>query len=226
MPLQFTDEVLGDLAGLSDLSPDLVAEFCSLSLQFQRHGATKKRFVKAAKNLAAANAAAADGAAAAAASFAPEDVERLVAGLSHVLAQAALHRTTRANLALCLLDLALPAAQLGALLGWYDAHVADVRAVAEQSVVAHVATSREHYADLKWRLDVEIGRRTARKGLANPTFLLELRTRGGATGGAAAENKHLLQADYANLKMLQQELNRALAEAKSTHSVRVQRYLR
>ena len=217
MPLTLSDEVLGDLAGLKDLSPGLVAEFCSLSLQFQRHGATKKRFVKAAKNLAAA-----DGGAA----FAPEDVERLVAGLAHVLSQAALHRTTRANLALCLLDLALPAAQLGALLAWYDANAADVRAVAEQSVVAHVATSREHYRDLKWRLDVEIGRRTARKGLANPTFLLELKTHGGATGGAAAENTHLLQADYANLKMLQQELKRALAEAKSTHSARVQRYLR
>ena len=223
MPLTFSDEVLGDLAGLKELSPGLVAEFCSLSLQFQRHGATKKRFVKAAQNLAGV---AGGGAGGGGAAFAPEDVERLVAGLAHVLSQAALHRTTRANLALCLLELQLPGEQLAALLGWYEKRAGDVRAVAQQSVVAHVATSREHYRDLRWRLDIEIGRRTARAGLANPSFLLELKTRGGSKGGAAQENVHLLQADYANLKMLQQELKHALAEAKSTHSARVQRYLR
>ena len=120
----------------------------------------------------------------------------------------------------------MPAAQNASLLSWDEKHCGDIRAVAEQSVVAHVATSREHYTDLRWRLDIEIGRRTARAGLANPSFLLELRTRGGARGGAQQTNTHLLQADYANLKMLQRELERALAEVKSQHGSRVQRYLR
>ena len=77
------------------------------------------------------------------------------------------------------------------------------------------------FTSLRWRLEVEVASRT-RYNETKPSFLLELGTQNGDGGQV---EKTLLEADYANLKHVQNELENALQELKSTHALRVARYL-
>uniref|UniRef100_A0A7S2FVU4 COMM domain-containing protein n=1 Tax=Florenciella parvula TaxID=236787 RepID=A0A7S2FVU4_9STRA len=74
------------------------------------------------------------------------------------------------------------------------------------------------YQHLDWRIDVELGRRSVYQD-ANFTFMMRLDVDNGE------ESSIQLQADYANMKNLQKELESAVAEAKTAHSMRFQRYI-
>jgi len=100
--------------------------------------------------------------------------------------------------------------------------------------------SLPEYRHLDWRVDVEIGSRTVSQD-AKPKFMLRLdlaegcgdsgAIRGGdsASVGVAAggitRSVHLAS-DYANLKHLLGQLESAVAEERSVHARRFQRYIR
>lgn len=93
--------------------------------------------------------------------------------------------------------------------------------------------SLPEYRHLDWRVDVEIGRRTLMQE-AKPQFMLRLDLAegggdgggsGGGSGGGVTKSVHLTS-DYANLKHLLAQLEAAVAEERSVHARRFQRYIR
>ena len=78
-----------------------------------------------------------------------------------------------------------------------------------------------------WRLDVELARRNM-SVITQPKFLVRLDVfdaRDGTSGQSREESMHL-QADYANLKHMQQELQRAMDHLSSKHGQRITRYIK
>ena len=90
-----------------------------------------------------------------------------------------------------------------------------------------LAISKRRYKDFVWRLDVELARRNM-SVITQPKFLVRLDVydaREGTSGKGEEESLHL-QADYANLKHMQQELQRAMDELNSKHGSRITRYIK
>jgi len=89
-----------------------------------------------------------------------------------------------------------------------------------------LAISSKRYKDLTWRLDVELARRDMRV-TTHPKYMLRLDVfdqREGGCGNPSIESFHL-EAEYANLKRVQTELQRALDELASPHCDRLLRYI-
>jgi hypothetical protein len=80
--------------------------------------------------------------------------------------------------------------------------------------------SLPEYQHLDWRIDVELGRRTVAED-ATPKFMLRLDI---ATANDA-KSIHL-QSDFANMKNILVQLEAAVAEERSVHARRFQRYIR
>jgi hypothetical protein len=94
------------------------------------------------------------------------------------------------------------------------------------AVKGSLSISSMRYKDLTWRLDVELARRTVAV-MQEPKFQLRLDLAGGGGAGQSEGGTHSLhiQADYANMKKLQQELQNALDEQSNTHCQRLARYI-
>ena len=89
--------------------------------------------------------------------------------------------------------------------------------------------SKRRYKDLTWRLDMELARRNVTV-ITEPKFMLRLDVLNSCSGTAAdggplVERFHL-QSDFANLKRLQGELQRALTELSAPHAQRLVRYIK
>jgi len=90
-----------------------------------------------------------------------------------------------------------------------------------------LAISKRRYKDFVWRLDVELGRRNL-SAIAQPKYMVRLdvyNARAGSSGEGEEESLHL-QADYANLKHMQMELQRAMDDLASKHGQRITRYIK
>ena len=90
-----------------------------------------------------------------------------------------------------------------------------------------LAISKRRYKDFVWRLDVELARRNM-SVITEPKFLIRLDVfdaRDGTSGKGKEESLHL-QADYANLKHMQLELQRAMDSLASKHGQRITRYIK
>ncbi len=81
------------------------------------------------------------------------------------------------------------------------------------------------YSNLAWRLEVEVAKRSLLV-TTEPTFQLRLDLINNATSDDTKRyQSHHLQCDYANLKLLQSELQRAIEEHAGVHSQRISRYI-
>ena len=90
-----------------------------------------------------------------------------------------------------------------------------------------LAISKRRYKDFVWRLDVELGRRNM-SVITQPKYMVRLdvyNAREGASGEGDEESLHL-QADFANLKHMQMELQRAMDDLASKHGQRITRYIK
>ena len=98
------------------------------------------------------------------------------------------------------------------------------------------APHKPSYKDLAWRLDVEVARRNAHV-LVEPVYMLRLdltqprltpspdgRSVSNSDGPTATTSLHL-QADHANLRRLQDELQKASDALHSAHCQRLTRYI-
>jgi hypothetical protein len=103
-----------------------------------------------------------------------------------------------------------------------------------QSIKSNLIFSSNKYIDLTWRLDMELARRNSTI-VTEPKFQLRLdveeansKDNDQITSSSTSDNgikSYHLQADYANLKRLQIELQKAISEVEGTHSLRIQKYL-
>jgi len=96
-----------------------------------------------------------------------------------------------------------------------------------REVKGALSMSKLRYKQLTWRLDVELARRNMTQ-MTEPKFMLRLDVfdpRDGLVEQPKVESFHL-QSDFANLKRVQNELQRALAELNSPHAQRLVRYIK
>lgn len=92
---------------------------------------------------------------------------------------------------------------------------------------ALVMSNRKRYKDCTWRLDMELARRNVNI-MTEPKFMIRLdvaSAQDSALEQPKVESYHL-QADFANLKMLQSKLQLALAELSAPHAQRLGRYIK
>jgi hypothetical protein len=90
-----------------------------------------------------------------------------------------------------------------------------------------LAISKRRYKDFVWRLDVELARRNV-SVVTQPKYMLRLdvfEPREGSSGKGDEQSLHL-QADYANLKHMQSELQRAMDDLASKHGQRITTYIK
>ncbi|XP_016131998.1 COMM domain-containing protein 2 isoform X3 [Sinocyclocheilus grahami] len=89
-----------------------------------------------------------------------------------------------------------------------------------RQILSILAPSLPHYHNLEWRLDVQLASRALRHQV-KPTVTLKLHLEDGAKRSA-----RVLQTDPATLQHLIDELERALAELKSSHCRRILRNIK
>ena len=93
------------------------------------------------------------------------------------------------------------------------------------SIKKRLLVSHRRYVNLTWRIDVEVARRNMNK-VVEPRYLLRVDVdESTLPSSKASVRSYNLQADYANLKKMQLELQRAVDEQGGAHSQRVQKYL-
>jgi hypothetical protein len=80
------------------------------------------------------------------------------------------------------------------------------------------------YKDFHWRLDIELSKRSMTV-TTDPTYQIRLDLMNDTLSGEDKMKSFHLQTDYANLKMIQNELQRAIDENTGVHSQRISRYI-
>eukprot|EP00727_Mastigamoeba_balamuthi_P006679 m51a1_g2631 hypothetical protein (199) ;mRNA; f:570917-571711 len=198
MPLVSVDDrAKADILALGEQPAEVYREFARIAAEFTRRGPNRKLCDRAASRLGVA----------------PDVVNRAVDALAHWAKADA----TEAEASDALAMQGLGAELSRALIAAYASSRAQLRAALSGASFDGVA----RYADLRWRLDVEVASRCVR-GAAEPLFLLRLDTAGGQ-GGA---QQTFLEADPSALKSVCAALEGALAEAKTASVRRVMRNIR
>ena len=87
------------------------------------------------------------------------------------------------------------------------------------------ADGKLRYKNLSWRLDTELARRNM-SSMTEPKYMLRLDVYDGGSEDKPKVKSMHLQADFANMKRLQTELQRALAELSAPHAQRLVRYIK
>lgn len=211
MILSFTAEVVRDVGVLRDLPAALFDEFCGLAARavLSDGAGGPKAYAAAAKQLGVE----------------PAAVRAAVEGLAQMLLECAKRALPAADVRASVEEVGFSAEQQAALSERYEASLPQVR-----QYLADASLQLPHYAGLSWRLDVQLASRCLRKQV-EPKFLIRLETRGGGAGGAGAgearqpPQERLLEADYASLRHVVDQLESAARQAHVSHSKRVLRYV-
>ena len=202
MPLlSFDAKTKDDLTICKTIKADFFAQFCKIALDFLKGGANQKMLKGAGQKL----------------KVKPEDVEVAVGSIARILMDGTKKALTENDLLFSIGDLGLSSECCQVLSKFYGEKKDEIISVLEKSKSSAIP----EFVSLNWTLAVEVARRT-RHNEAKPSFLIELGTKRDHITGT---EKTLLQADYANMKHVQNELENALQELKSTHALRVARYL-
>jgi len=196
------DKHKGDLKFLNKLSPDIIAEFGKISVEFLRNGANKKLFSSAAQKLGVEL----------------EVIQRVVEGLSHLFSEASRYMLSEADFTDSLLVLGFPPELNELLKELYFENRKEVR-----SILYELFPHLEHYSNLSWRLDVQLASRTQRGPVTEPVFQLKLDT---IPGGSDEIKSIFLESDPASLKHVLGELETALAEIRTNNSRRILRNIK
>uniref|UniRef100_A0A7S2W7N7 COMM domain-containing protein n=1 Tax=Rhizochromulina marina TaxID=1034831 RepID=A0A7S2W7N7_9STRA len=145
----------------------------------------------------------------------PHQVQSLVFGFSSVLWDCAKANLREGLFAQALQPLELPPGHVESIVQVYEGRY---DAILERTAFAGIAL--HEFKDLDWRIDVEVSRRSIVQEVT-PSFMLRLDL---ARSDRSRCSAHM-QADAATMRRLQSQLEAALAEEKSVHSRRFQRYI-
>lgn len=186
-----------EIALLRDLPVEFLGEFCRLAVSLLLSGGSGgKPYAAAAKQL----------------KVPAERVEAAVAALAQALMVGARRGLSEKAFAGTLEELRLGDERVAAVV---EAHAANWRRV--RQYLSDSGPQLPHYADVSWRIDVQLASRTLRKRV-EPTFLLRLDTEPGG-------RQQMLQADYASLQHVVEQLEDAARQARTSHAKRVLRYI-
>ena len=141
-----------------------------------------------------------------------------VHGVGFLLLEATKRSVTAEDFAASVSSLSLPPAVAAAISSSLAAHSRVLLAC-----LSAASLTLPHFADLQWRLDVEVGRRSI-SGRCEAMYLLELTVAGGSS--SQGEQRLLLQSDYAALLQLEKELEAAVKGLQSKEARRILRYVK
>ncbi|KAK7137396.1 hypothetical protein R3I93_017469 [Phoxinus phoxinus] len=199
MLLVLSEEHKEHLGFLSEVDSAVVGEFGRIAVEFLKKGSNPKIFEGAARKL----------------SVPAESVQHGVEGLMYLLTESAKLMVSEGDFQDSVLVLGFSEELNQLLLQLYLENRKEIR-----QILGKLAPSLPHYHNLEWRLDVQLSSRALRQQL-KPSVTLKLVLEDGPSLRA-----RVLQTDPSTLQHLIQELERALAELKSSHCRRVLRNIK
>lgn len=201
MVVALNKQVLQDLRLLPTLQTAFFDEFCKIAVNNLKAGTVNpKMYNKAAESLGVE----------------VSVVSAAIVGLAQVLLECAKKNLSVSDFAVTVGDLKFSEDQLKSLSLIYQDNIKKIR-----SDLGTYDMKVEHYLNVDWRLDIQLGSRCLRNHV-KPTFVLQLET-------TTADNKSKiagLECDYANMKHMVDELEKALAEAGNSHCRRIVTYVK
>lgn len=201
MSLTFAKNVIDDTALLPTISIKFLEEFCRIAFEnIQKGGVNKKTYAKAASQIGTE----------------ADTVMKAINSLTQVFLQASRLNAGAASFHMALQDLNFSEEQRQLITKYYKMKLASLR-----SYISNTQMKIQQYHNLDWRLNLQLATRCARHNI-KPSFLLELETED-ADGNPCVQ---MMESDYANMKHISDELDRALAETRAKHANRIFRYVK
>ncbi|CAH1971481.1 unnamed protein product [Acanthoscelides obtectus] len=187
---------------LQPLPAEVLGEFCQIALNFMQKGASIPKNVQRT-------------------TLEPEQVQNCVYALVNLLLICCKHQVDDSEFKESVLALGFSEDQLLVLNKFYKSKSEEIKELLHQHL------PELHYKDLRWRFEAQVASRCLLEQ-ATPLISMELSLKNESPNnplGSVCE-KVMLQTDPNNLVHLADELERALYEAKSSHSRRIPRILR
>ncbi|XP_055799775.1 COMM domain-containing protein 2 [Salvelinus fontinalis] len=200
MLLVLSDEHKEHLGFLPEVDSAVVGEFGRIAVEFLRKGTNPKIYEGAARKL----------------SVDAETIQHGVEGLMYLLTESSKLMISEVDFQDSVLVLGFTEELNQLLLQLYLENRKEIR-----HILSELTTSLPHYHNLEWRLDVQLASRALRQQV-KPTVTMKLHLE--ESGGD--KSAKVLQTDPATLMHLIQELEKALAELKTTHCRRILRNIK
>ncbi|XP_071010962.1 COMM domain-containing protein 2 [Oncorhynchus clarkii lewisi] len=200
MLLVLSDEHKEHLGFLPEVDSAVVGEFGRIAVEFLRKGTNPKIYEGAARKL----------------SVDAETVQHGVEGLMYLLTESSKLMISEVDFQDSVLVLGFTEELNHLLQQLYLENRKEIR-----HILGELTPSLPHYHNLEWRLDVQLASRALRHQV-KPTVTMKLHLEG--SGGD--KSAKVLQTDPATLMHLIQELEKALAELKTTHCRRILRNIK
>ncbi|XP_029564033.1 COMM domain-containing protein 2 [Salmo trutta] len=200
MLLVLSDEHKEHLGFLPEVDSAVVGEFGRIAVEFLRKGTNPKIYEGAARKL----------------SVDAETVQHGVEGLMYLLTESSKLMISEVDFQDSVLVLGFTEVLNQLLLQLYLENRKEIR-----HILGELTPSLPHYHNLEWRLDVQLASRALRQQV-KPTVTMKLHLE--ESGGD--KSAKVLQTDPATLMHLIQELEKALAELKTTHCRRILRNIK
>ncbi|XP_046580619.1 COMM domain-containing protein 2-like [Haliotis rubra] len=199
MLLVLEDKHKEHLSFLSDVSTDVVQEFCKISLNFIRKGANPKVYQSASQKL----------------EVSPEVVKNGVEGLMYLLTEGSKLMLNEIDFQDSIMCLGFSEEMQQAILQVFLDNHREVRAT-----LAEMAMDLPHYHDLEWRFDVQLASRSLRRQ-TTPQILCKLHLK-----DCGKDERHVMITDPVNLVHMTKVLDEALQEMKSPYCRRIVRNIK
>ncbi|XP_064638440.1 COMM domain-containing protein 2-like [Lineus longissimus] len=184
---------------ITEVSVDVLAEFCRMSVEFIKKGANPKVYQGAAQKLGVE----------------VHIVQHGIQGLMHLLEESSRLLLNDIDFQDSIMTIGFSEELKEVLFQSYLESRHDIR-----KILCEMSMDLPHYKNLEWRLDIQVASRSLRHQ-TNPIILLKLLTQDGDT-----EESTVLQTDPVNLIHMTNVLENALQELKSAHCRRIVRNIK
>lgn len=196
MLLVLDDDHKSHLQFLVDVSPEVLTEFCRISIQFLQKGSNAKVYQTAAQKLGVD----------------PEAVKNGVQGLMYLLSESSKLMLNEVDFADSIMTLGFSEDLRNQLTTLYLENQQEIR-----KTLTEMSMELPQYHNLEWRFDIQVASRNLRHQIT-PLITLKLHIK----DGDKIETK-VLQTDPTNLVHLTRTLEEALNEMKTSHCRRIVR---
>ncbi|VEN34656.1 unnamed protein product [Callosobruchus maculatus] len=187
---------------LQPLSTKVVADFCQAALNFLQNGAPVEMNNQDV-------------------TLQPEQVKNCIYALINLLLICCKHQVSDQEFNESVITLGFSKEQQEVLSKFYKSKKEEIKELLHQHL------PELHYEDLRWRFEAQVASRCLLEQ-ATPLIAMELTLKNESTDNQleSVREKVMLQTDPNNLMHIADELERALNEAKSSHSRRIRRILK
>eukprot|EP00794_Sanderia_malayensis_P012284 gene12284-13549_t len=193
------DQQKSDLALLGDFDDNVSREFCKIAVGFIRNGINAKMYQTAGSKL----------------NIDSQTVRKCVEALMHLMTETSKSLIGEIDFQDSMLTVGFSESLTSTLLTLYLEHRGEIR-----NVLKSLSFGLPSYNDLQWRFDVEVASR-ALHYQTKPVITLKLDLKDGND-----DIHRVIQTDPVNLVHMTEELEKALAEMKTSHCRRITRNIK